>query len=405
MPTYQYKAVDAGGVSQGGIVDAVNEQEAVKQLRDRGLLPIRVEAGFGPAEKKAGNRLFQSRRVTRDQLLALTRDLANLVKSGLSLDRALEILIGLADTPAVASLLQGVRDEVRGGATLSQALERRPHVFSKLYANMVRAGEASGNLGGVLERLTEFQERSRELRQTVVSAMVYPSIVLGIAGVAIAILVMYVIPQFDSMFKDNSKAMPAATQFVLGTSKWLRANWWILPLFVFGTWWIASWWLNSPRGQARWHARKLSMPVFGELTQKIEVARLSRTLATLLNSGVSLLPALGIVKETVTNVVLAASLDGVTAKLREGRGLGTPLMETGLYPKLAVHMVKVGEETGQLPTMLAKVADIYERDVQVSVKRTMTFLEPMLLLFLAIIIGGIIGSVLLGMMSISDTLS
>ena len=159
MPTFQYKAVDAGGVSQNGIVDATNEQEAVKQLRDRGLLPIRVEPGMAAAtQKRAG--LFVSKKVTPDQLLAITRDLANLIKSGLSLDRAMEILIGLADTPAAARLLQGVRDEVRGGATLSQALERRPETFTKLYANMVRAGEACGNLGGVLDRLTEFQERS-----------------------------------------------------------------------------------------------------------------------------------------------------------------------------------------------------------------------------------------------------
>ncbi len=401
MPTYQYKAVDARGVAQSGIVDAVNEQEAVKQLRDRALIPIRVEPGFEAATQKK-RALFQSKKVSSDQLLAITRDMANLMKSGLALDRALEILVGLADTPAVGAMLQGIRDEVRGGATLSQALERRPQVFTKLYANMVRAGEASGNLGGVLDRLTEFQERSRELRQTVVSAIVYPSIVLGVAGLAIAALVIFVLPQFDAMFKDNSKAMPAATQFVLSASKWLRVNWWMLPVMVFVPIWLVKLRLNSVRGRARWHARKLTMPLFGELTQKIEVARLSRTLSTLLNSGVSLLPALGIVKETITNVVLAASLDGVTAKLREGRGLGTPLMETGLYPKLAVHMVKVGEETGQLPTMLTKVADIYERDVQVSVKRLMTFLEPILLLFVALIIGGIIGSVLMGMMSLSD---
>lgn len=401
MPTFQYKAVDAGGVSQNGIVDATNEQEAVKQLRDRGLLPIRVEPGMVAAtQKRAG--LFVSKKVTPDQLLAITRDLANLVKSGLSLDRAMEILIGLADTPATARLLQGVRDEVRGGATLSQALERRPETFTKLYANMVRAGEASGNLGGVLDRLTEFQERSKELRQTVVSALVYPCIVLVVAGLAIAVLVMYVLPQFDSMFKDNTKSLPLITQLVMDASKWLRAKWWLIPIVLFSIFWLTRFWLNTPRGRARWHARKLTMPLFGELTQKIEVARLSRTLSTLLNSGVSLLPALAIVKETVTNVVLAASLDGITSKLREGRGLGTPLMESGVYPKLAVHMVKVGEETGQLPSMLAKVADIYERDVQVSVKRTMTFLEPMLLLGLAIFIGVIIGSVLIGMMSISD---
>jgi general secretion pathway protein F len=401
MPTFQYRAVDAGGVAQAGILDASNEQDAVKQLRDRALLPVRVEPGFAAAgaKKKA---LFQSKKVSGDQLLALTRDMSNLLKAGLSLDRTLEILIGLADTPAVGFMLQGIRDEVRGGATLSQSLERRPQVFTKLYANMVRAGEASGNLGGVLERVTEFQERSKELRQTVVSAMVYPGIVLTIAFMAIVVLVMFVLPQFDSMFKDGSKAMPASTQFILGTSKWLRANWWMIPLVIFGVLWLTRSWLASPRGRFRWDGRKLTMPLFGELTQKIEVARLARTLSTLLNSGVSLLPALGIVKETVTNVVLASSLEGVTSKLREGRGLGTPLMETGLYPKLAVHMVKVGEETGQLPSMLQKIAEIYERDVQVSVKRLMTFLEPLLLLFLALVIGGIIGSVLMGLMSVSD---
>ncbi len=404
MPTFQYRAVDAGGVAQAGILDASNEQDAVKQLRDRALLPVRVEPGFAAAgaKKKA---LFQSKKVSGDQLLELTRDMANLLKAGLSLDRTLEILIGLADTPAVGLMLQGIRDEVRGGATLSQSLERRPQVFTKLYANMVRAGEASGNLGGVLERVTDFQERSKELRQTVVSAMVYPAIVLSIAFIAIIVIMLYVLPQFEAMFKDNKKALPLVTQLVFDASQWLRGYWWMIPLIVIPVVLLLRSHFRSPRGRVRWDARKLSMPLFGVLNKKIEVARLARTLATLLNSGVSLLPALGIVKETISNSVLAASLDSVTSKLREGRGLGTPLMESGLYPKLAVHMVKVGEETGQLPAMLQKVAEIYERDVQVSVKRLMTFLEPLMLLFLAIVIGGIIASVLMGLMSISDTIS
>jgi general secretion pathway protein F len=402
MPTFQYQAVDPSGSLTTGITDADSELSAIAQLRDRGLMPISVEIGAALAAGLGSRSLFVSKTVGRDQILAMTRDLANLTTAGLPLDRALEVLISLGDTPSQQLLLQSLRDEVRGGASLSQALERRPKLFSKLYSNMVRAGEASGALGMVLTRLTEFQEKARELRQTVTSALTYPSIVLVAAVASIVMMIVVVLPQFEAMFKDSKKALPEVTAMVLNGGQWLRANGWMVPLFAFGAWFLLRAWLKTPRGRYRWDARKLNLPIFGELSQKIEVARFARTLATLLHSGVSLLPALNIVKDTVTNTVLAASLDGVTAKLREGRGLSAPLMETGLYPKLAVHMVKVGEETGRLPEMLTNVADIYDKDVQVTVKRLVTLIEPLLILGLAVVVGGMIVSVLLGIMSVSD---
>ncbi|MEN9559599.1 MAG: hypothetical protein RLZZ502_810 [Pseudomonadota bacterium] len=402
MPSFQYQAADSQGQLQRGLTEAENEQRAIALLRERGLIPIVIEPAQSLSNKGVGSSLFVRRSVGKDQILAMTRDLANLTTAGLPLDRALEVLISLADEPAQQQLLQGLRDEVRGGASLSQALEKRPKYFSKLYSNMVRAGEASGALGLVLTRLTEFQEKARELRQTVTSALTYPSIVLIAAVASIVLMIVVVLPQFELMFKDSKKALPAATAAVLGAGQWLRENGWMIPLALAALWFLLRMRLNSPRGRYLWDARKLRLPVFGELTQKIEVARFARTLGTLLSSGVSLLPALNIVKDTVTNTVLATSLDGVTAKLRAGGGLSVPLMETGLYPKLAVHMVKVGEETGRLPEMLNNVADIYDKDVQVSVKRLVTLLEPLLILGLAVVVGGMIVSVLMGIMSVSD---
>ena len=410
MPLFRYKAVAPGGAVSIGELDAANESEILDRLRDQGLMPMQVApAAAGGAAvvrerdaRPARRRLFASKRFTSDQLMAFTRELATLLRAGLPLDRALETLIGLAPNPFAASFLQAIRDEVRGGKALSQALDARREVFSRFYVNIVRAGEAGGALATVLTRLADTMERNKELRETVKSALIYPIILIGVAVASVMILLIYVVPQFQQTFSQAGKALPFATQVVIFAGTFLKQWWWAMIAFVA----LLVWWgrrkLREPVFRARFDARLLRLPLLGDLVSKIEVARFSRTLATMLGNGVTLLAALSIVKDTMGNMVLAASLDGVTARLREGKGFGRPLTETGQWPRLATQMILVGEESGRLEEMLGRVADVYDREVQVAVKRFLAVLEPALILGLAVLIGGIVFSILLGVMGMSE---
>jgi len=411
MPVYRYRAVNPAGEVAVGELDAANENEIVDRLRDQGLMPMQIAhatgrgiatAGATPARDGQRRRWFESKTVTRDQLLAITRELATLLHAGLTLDRALEILIGLAPTPAVAALLQDVRDDVRGGKALSQALDARREIFSRFYVNIVRAGEAGGALGVVLQRLADTMERNKELRESVKSALVYPIILICVAVASVALLLVWVVPQFETTFAQAGKALPLPTLVVVAVGKFMRGWWWgVVGGVVLAILWYRRRGRNPAVRVAR-DRRKLTMPLMGDLLAKLETARFARTLSTLLGNGVTLLGGLSIVKETMTNVVLASALDGVIAKLREGKGFGRPLAETGLYPKLAVQMILVGEESGRLEEMLTRVADIYDREVQLAIKRFLSVLEPILILSLAVLIGGIVFSILLGVMGMSE---
>jgi general secretion pathway protein F len=361
-----------------------------------------ARAQDAPSAKGPRRRWFEPSKVTRDQVLALTRELATLLRAGLTLDRALEILIGLAPTPPVATLLQGVRDDVRGGKALSQALDARREIFSRFYVNIVRAGEAGGALGEVLQRLADTMERNKELRESVKSALIYPSLLVLVAVVSVAILLVFVVPQFEATFAQAGKALPIPTLVVVLIGKFMRAWWWAVLVFGFL---FVLWYRRRgrlPQVRRLRDARRLRLPLAGDLVAKLETARFARTLATLLGNGVTLLSGLAIVKETMTNTVMADALDGVIAKLREGKGFGKPLAETGLYPRLATQMILVGEESGRLEEMLGRVADVYDREVQAAIKRFLAVLEPALILSLAVLIGGIVFSILMGVMGMSE---
>ncbi|MGH8849660.1 MAG: type II secretion system F family protein [Casimicrobiaceae bacterium] len=410
MALYKYRAVNAAGDVAAGELEAANESEIVDRLRDQGLMPMRVEAAVGvKAATTAGavprRRWFTPRRVTRDNLLSITRELATLLRAGLPLDRALEVLIGLAATPPVATLLQTIRDEVRGGKSLSQALDMHRTLFTRFYVNIVRAGEAGGALGTVLSRLAETMERNKDLRESVQSALIYPTILIGVAVTSVMVLLVFVVPQFQQTFSQAGKALPMPTQIVILFGTALRKYWWLAILIVAGVIWLVRRRLQNPEVRFRWDGRLLRMPLLGDLLAKVEVARFSRTLATLLTNGVTLLTGLAIVRETMTNSVLARALEGVITRLREGKGFGRPLVETGLYPKLATQMILVGEESGRLEEMLNRVADVYDREVQIAIKRFLAILEPAMILGLAVLIGGIVFSILLGVMGMSELVS
>ncbi len=408
MPLFRYRAVTSSGEVSTGEFDAASESDIVERLREQGLMPMQIAqasdafATTSSAAQGPRRRLFQSKRVSRDQVLALTRELATLLRAGLPLDRALEILISLAPTPPVAALMQGIRDNVRGGKSLSQALDARREVFSRFYVNIVRAGEAGGALGLVLQRLAETMERNKELRENVRSALIYPTILICVAVVSVIILLIFVVPQFQQTFAQAGKALPLPTEIVIFLGTFMRRWWWaVIALAVLGVMWFRRRGKNPFVRRARDH-RMLRAPLLGDVVAKVEIARFARTLATLLGNGVTLLAGLSIVKDTMGNVVLATALDGVIVKLREGKGFGRPLAESGIYPRLATQLIMVGEESGRLEEMLVRVADIYDREVQIAVKRFLAILEPAMILGLAVLVGGIVFSILLGVMGMSE---
>ncbi len=411
MPLYRYKAVSTGGELSSGELEAANEAEIVDRLRDQGLMPMQVTATSGgggarsavaPTEARAKKPMFASKKVSQDQLMAFTRELATLLRAGLPLDRAMETLIGLAPTRPVAVLLQGVRDDVRGGKSLSQALDMRREVFSRFYINIVRAGEAGGALSVVLTRLADTMERNKELKSTVSSALIYPTILICVAVISVMVLLFFVVPQFKTQFAQAGKALPWSTTMVIAAGEYMRSYWWTLILMFFAGGWAIRRALASPPLRKRFDGWVLRRKLLGELVQKIETARFTRTLGTLLANGVTLLSALSIVKETIGNRVMGDALDGVTAQLREGKGFGRPLLATGVYPRLATQMILVGEESGQLEEMLTRVADVYDREVQVVIKRFLAFLEPVMILGLAVVVGFIVLSILLGVLGMSE---
>jgi general secretion pathway protein F len=403
LPLFSYKAVSAAGETQEGEMEGLARAAVVERLQAMGLIPIRVDETTAKAGgANTGQGIFRKNRVTQDDVAVLTQEIATLLKAGLPLDRCLEILIGLSASEPVRQLMTQVREDVRGGAALSKALEAQQGVFSRFYLNMIRAGEAGGALDVVLQRLTEFMERSKELKETVKSALMYPAILIGVAVLSVVILLMWVVPQFSQMFEESGKALPLPTQIVIGAGDAVRSYWWAMVLGGIG---VYSWFarqMREPASRYKWDKRLLGLPLVGDLVGKLEVARFSRTLGTLIGNGVTLLTALSIVKDTLSNTVMAEGLTVVATQLKEGKGLGKPLMETGLFPKLAVHLVMVGEETGKLQEMLIRIADIYDREVHSTVKRMLALMEPVLILGLGLVIGGIIMSILVAILSVND---
>jgi general secretion pathway protein F len=416
MPMYQYKAVSSAGEIKEGVLEGATHASVIAHLQSTGLIPIRaaeviaggvVTAGAtsasSPSATSKKSFSFGGRgKVSQDDLSLLTRELATLLRAGLPLDRSMEILIGLAEKESVSELLSAIRNEVRGGTALSKALDKHRDVFSRFYINMVKAGEAGGSLGNVLLRLADYMERAAELKESVVSALIYPVILFVVAVASVLTLVIFVVPQFKQIFDQSKKALPFITDVVLTTGIFLRDNWPIILAGLVAAIWLFARSFNKPENRARWDARFLRWPVAGNLIAKLEMARFSRSLGTLLQNGVPLLTGLAILKDTLGNAVFRDAVEIISRDLKEGRGMAKPMMEANVFPKLAVQMIGVGEETGKLDEMLYQVAEVYDREVAAAVKRALSLIEPVMIVGLALLIGGIIMSLLVAMFDLMD---
>jgi general secretion pathway protein F len=396
MPLFHYKVASPGGEVTEGQIEAPDEAQAVARLQAAGNIPIRISSSAG-----AGLR-WRRRAVRANDIQAFTQELATLLGAGLPLDRSLLILIDLADEPRVVQMTTNVLDRVRGGAALSEALESQSGAFSRFYVNMVRAGEMGGALEGVLNRLSEYLMRAKELRDSVVSALIYPAVLLAVSVISVFVLMVFVVPNFTQLFEDADQALPLLTQVVVGSAEFLSDYWWALLVGLLVLLVSIRQMLARPAARLRWDAQLLRLPLVGDLVRKLEAARFSRTLGTLLGNGVPLLTALSIVRETLGNRALAEGMAAAVAGLKEGRGMSEPLLAADLFPRLGLQMIKVGEETGRLEAMLLQVADIYDREVRTAVQRMLALLEPVLIVTLGLVIAVIILSILIAIVSVNE---
>ncbi|MFC6669232.1 type II secretion system F family protein [Marinobacterium aestuariivivens] len=402
MPQFQYRAVTPEGEQRSGAVEAGDQALAVQQLQRSGLIPISVEEGSGAGLQNLLQLKLSLGGSSQKRVLQFTLDLATLMRAGVSLDRALEIMRRVAGDAETRALLENVQEGVRKGQSLSAVLKEQGGQFSRFYISMVHAAELSGSLGEGLTDLAFYMERSRELREKTLSALLYPLILLIVAGLSLLIILTYVVPQFQQLFDDMGRALPLSTSIVIGIAEFIRdLGPWILLLLILAAL-VFRRRLQDPDARLRWDARVLRLPLAGSLLQRLDTARFSRSLGTLVRGGVPLLTALQIARDTLVNQAMAEGADTAAVSLKEGRRLAEPLQATGVFPVLALQMIQVGEETGQLDEMLLKVADVYDREVANAVQRMLTILEPVLIVGLGLMIAGIILSILVAIMSINE---
>ncbi len=399
MALYSYKAVRPDGEPVEGELEAADEAAVVRHLQGEGLIPIQARRAGGLRDQL---RRTRTRGLTIKEIGVLTRELSTLLESGMTLDRSLQILIDLTEEDRIVRVLQNLQERVRGGATFSAALEEQDGQFPRLYVNMVRAGEASGALEAVLVRLAEYLERSADLKETVTSALVYPAILLVVAGMSVILLLVFVVPQFTVLFEDMGAALPLPTRIVIAIGDLFRDYWWAmllaLALIALGL----ERWLQNPVVRTRVDHKLLDLPLFGDLIWKLETARLCHTLSTLLKNGLPLLSALNLSKEVVSNRKLSGLLGEAAEDLKHGRGLAEPVARRQILPQMALQMIRVGEESGSLDAMLAKVAEIYDKETQTSVKRMLTLLEPILIIGMGVVVAGIIISIIVPILGANE---
>jgi general secretion pathway protein F len=403
MPSYEYRAATLDGKIIEGTMEASDSGTVSGKLQEMGLLPVRVAASRG---KGVFGREIEwpsrKNRIRQRDILIFTQELHTLVRSGLPLDRCLAVLGQLAESEALSGVIQDVLKEVKGGKSFSEGLSKYPDVFPKIYANMVKAGEASGALEEILARLVSFLETSENLRSYIVGALIYP-ILLGTVGIAsITILTLFVVPRFAQIFQDMGVALPLPMAILKGISELLSGYWWALAIAVAVTVVYIQRFRASAEGRLQIDRWLLRIPLFGSVVRKLEVARFARTLGTLLHGGVPLLNAMTIVRDIIGNQAIATMIDPIRNGIKKGEGIASPMKQSGVFPPLAMHLVEVGEESGKLDAMLTQVADVYDTDVRNSVKNLIAFFEPALILVMGIIIGTIVVSMLVAIFSIND---
>lgn len=409
MPTFEYVATDRTGKQVKGSQEAVSKEALIQQLREKGLMTKSVEEKKTQAmvKKKTGRRFFGGK-VSLRHLSIFCRQFATMINAGVSLVRCLDVLEQQTDSARLKEIIRDIETEVEGGATLSRSMAKFPLVFSNLATGLVRAGEVGGVLDETLERLATFLEKDMELRRKVKASMTYPVLVMVVAVGIVVFLVTFILPKFISLFRElgmTDDKFPLPTLILIRISNFMTSKWYIVLVILFATWFAIDRLKRTKTGKRYYDIIKLRVPVFGSLNHKICIARFARTLSTLLASGVPILQAMETVAGTVDNEIISDAILLSRASIREGDTIADPLANSKMFPPMVVQMITIGEETGQLDQMLEKVADFYEGEVDAALESLTSALEPVLIVFLGVVVGFIVISMFLPLIAIISELS
>lgn len=394
MPLFSYEAADRAGKKLSALVEAPDESTLKSDLQKKGLIPLSIST----AERKKS---FSIQRITKKDLLIFTQELGNLLEAGLPVDKALFVLSEHSEKVSMKTVIKQMYIDIQKGQSLSQALSKHK-VFPKLYVNMVRAGEVGGVLEVVIKRLAAFLETSVEFKDELTSALIYPALLTTVAGMAIAVLMLYVVPRFAAIFEDMGQALPLPTMILLGVSNWFLSYWWLIAGVVVVVALLIPGYTRTSEGRHFIDSVKLKVPVIRGLHIKIVIARFARTLGTLLQSGVPILDAIRVSREVVGNEVISERLGMLEEGVRKGKGVSTPLGESGVFPPIVEQMIAVGEEAGRLEGTFLMVAERFEAESRKLIKRIISLLEPAMILFMGLIVGFIVISMLIAVFSIHD---
>jgi general secretion pathway protein F len=397
VAVYQYKGLDGAGAAVSGIIDAESSKSARTKLRKQRVFPTDIWEKGGGQGKGLSMEVDLSKffdRLSVKDVAAMTSQLSTLVGAGIPIVEALTALIEQVDKPKMESTLRDIREQVNQGTTLADAMRKHPDVFPDLYVNMVAAGEASGALEIVLIRLTEYTESQVRMQGQLLTALTYPALMGGVSALIIVGLFVGVIPRIKSIFDSFGATLPLITRVVVGISDFTLGYWYLIlmAIIAFGVGFF--YWVKTPAGRRRWHSWMLSWPILGNVNRKVAVSRFCRTMSTLMDSGVPILSALEIVKTIVGNEIIADAVGAATRNISEGQSIAAPLKESGQFPPIVTHMIAIGEKTGELEPMLAKVADSYDQEVERTLQALTSILEPIMI----VVMGGIVATVALAIL-------
>jgi general secretion pathway protein F len=397
--TYFFRAVASDGKIRTGSLAGDNDKLIARELRKQGLTPIYV--GVAPGKSALEFKLPSFNRGRRD-VLFFTQELSTLLNSTVPLDRALSITAELTERPAFRFIVLDVLRVLKSGRSLADSLATHPEYFSDLYINMVRAGEASGSLAIIFERLSEFERSRDDLRNYIISSMIYPALLAGVGLASIVLLLTFVVPRFAGIFSDSTMKIPTPTKILLEVSNVVTAWWWVGALAIVIT--LIAWriYTRTTAGRLWWDGARLKIPLLGDALLKAETARFARAMGTLVGNSVPLVQSLAIAAATLNNRTISGALAGVALGVKRGEGIAAPMRKAGCFPPLAAHLLTVGEETGRLDQMFARMAEIYETDTRASIRRFTSIFEPIVILVMGVLIGALILSMLLAITSIND---
>jgi general secretion pathway protein F len=398
MPVYEYTALDAKGKSTSGIIDADGTAAARQKLRATGIFPVTIKESLETPEKKTTHIARLSRLLTRIkpvEIAIMTRQLATLITAGFPLVSAIDALVPQTKSYRLKTILAQVKDAIVEGQSFAQALSQYPGIFSPLFINMVRAGETSGTLEIVLERLADITEKQQDLNNRIQTALAYPVFMCMIGTLVLFVLLTYIVPSITSIFADMNQVLPTPTRLLIGLSDFFKSFWWVIFIFIIAAAVALHQAKKTEKGRHFYDKTVLSLPVFGILAKKLNVARFARTLGSLLENGVSMLIALDIVKNIAANELISKAVEAAAQDVGKGQALWAALNESKIFPQLSIQMIQVGEQSGELEKMLNKIADVFEKEVETSILRLTSYLEPVMILVMGCIVGFIVLSICL----------